>query len=319
MALPDSELTAFGGPSAVERAFNSLFSASLALSLANVTLGLLCLQWIRGMKYEPPGLYSRAYPDFRHGRYLGFERWGAKSIMSALPLLLLAALLTFFAGILAFASDNDWISSIPLYVILPSVIAIALFTTFAPGIVIVLNSAFRKGSNFPSVPPFRSLQSWIAMKGLIHIVQAISSVLKVHPFGAFLSLHKCLDWGQIDLLWSSWAIKDSEGVFLLPIIISAGSAEDMNVISNIFEESGITTEPAFRKLRILRELACYSERLPAITKGSIGRFLFAELVGLINVGIPPYLLSNAFDVEEHIALDTVHTGKVFSRDFSGPF
>ena len=126
IGLPDTRLKAFGRPSPVERAFNSLFYASLGLSLANVTLGLLCMQWIRGMKYESPGTPSDNYPALRFCRYLGFEQWGAKGIIAALPLLLLSALLTFCAGLLAFASDGDWIASIPLYIILPSIVSVVL-------------------------------------------------------------------------------------------------------------------------------------------------------------------------------------------------
>ena len=302
---------AFGGPSPVERAFNSLFYASLGLSLANVTLGLLCLQWIRGMKYEPPGLSSNAYSNFRYGRYLGFERWGAKGMVATLPLLLLAALLAFFAGLLAFASESDWIASIPLYIILPSVVAIVLFTTFVPGLVIIINMAFRKGSQFPSVPPFRSLQSWIAMQGFIQIFQAINRVFKLNPLPAFLSFQKCLNWGQLDLLWTGWSISYTEDIFLFPLILSTGTIEDMNTISNIFEGgSRINVQPKFRKLRILRKLASYGERLPATTRGSIVGLLFDEMAGLINVGVPLDAISGVFKVEEKIALAFTPEGKV---------
>ena len=302
IGLKDTEFMAFDGPSPVERAFNSLFYASLGLSLANVTLGLLCLQWIRGMKHEPPGLPSSNHPRFRYGRYLGFERWGAKSIVALLPLLLLGALLTFFAGLLAFASDSDWIATIPLYIILPSVVALVVFTTFAPGLVIIINMAFRKGSQFPSAPPFRSLQSWMAMQGFIHIFQAINRVVNFNPFGAFLSLQKCLDWGQLDQLWINWSIRYVDDALLFPVILSTETMEDMNIISGIMEDlsSGERT-PEFRKIQILLKLAHYGERLPATTQGNIVGHLLSELAGLINIGVPLNILSSAFELEEKIA------------------
>jgi len=175
----------------------TLFYMSLGLSLSNVTLGLLCLrlQWIRGIKRDPPGVSSKEFTTLRYVRHLGFDLWGAKGVILPLPLLLLASLLAFFAGLLAFATDSDYISCIPLYLILPSLFAFVLFTTFTPGLIIILNAVFRKGSQFPSVPPFRSLQSWLAMQGFIYVFQPVNRVFKLNPFGAFLSLRKCLDWG----------------------------------------------------------------------------------------------------------------------------
>ena len=310
IGLPNTDFMAFGGPSPVERAFNSLFYASLGLSLANVTLGLLCLQWIRGMRHEPPGVPRRQYPDLRYTRYLGFERWGAKGIISALPLLLLAALLTFFVGLLTFASHGDWISSIPLYIVLLSVFAIVLFTTFVPGLVVILNSAFRKGSEFPSVPPFRSLQSWIAMQGFIHIFQAVNRIFKVNPFGAFVSLRKCLDWGQLDQLWTRWSVIEPEDSIFFPLILSTGTLDDMNTISNICEEVfSQEDDPKFRKLAVLKQLASYGTLLPATTLGDISELLITELVALINVGTSLDALSSAFEIEKKMVLDFVPTGK----------
>jgi len=314
IGLPNTQLTAFGGPSPVERAFNSLFCASLGLSLANVTLGLLCLQWIRGMKYEPPGLPIDEYPSFRYSRYLGFERWGAKGIISVLPLLLLGALFTFFAGLLAFASNSDWIATIPLYIILPSVVAVALFTTIVPGLVIITNMAFRKGSQFPSITPFRSLQSWIALQSFIHIFRVINRAVKFNPFGGFQSLRKCLDWGQLDELWAGWSVTGcTSDTLFFPSILSTGSTEGMNIISAIFEDTWTNKhQPKFRKLQILRRLVSYGERLPATTQGNIVGHLLLELAGLINVGVPVSTLLPVFELEEKIAVSFAPSGEASS-------
>ena len=310
IGLPDTGLMAFGGPSPVARTFNSLFYTSLGLSLANVTLGLLCLQWIRGMKYDPPGLLSGRYISFRYGRYLGFEQWGAKGIISALPLLLLGALLTFFAGLLAFASDSDWIASIPLYIVLPSVVAIVLFTTFFPGLVVIINMAFRKGSQFPSVPPFRSLQSWIAMQGFIHIFRAINRVVNFNPFAAFPSLQKCLNWGQLDQLWVSWSTRYIDEALLFPLILSTETIEDMNNISKVMEDlSGGDRTPQLRKMNSILHFAFYSERLPATTQGRIVGHLLTELAGLINVGVSLETVSPVFDLDETISFTFAPIGK----------
>ena len=85
IALPDTTLATFSGPTSLDRAVNSIFYGSLALSLGSVTLGLLCLQWIRGMKSEPPGLTSREYHSLRYAKFQAFDVWGARYIMLHLP------------------------------------------------------------------------------------------------------------------------------------------------------------------------------------------------------------------------------------------
>jgi len=313
IGLPNMQMKAFGGPSPVERAFNSLFYASLGLSLANVTLGLLCLQWIRGLAREPRGVRRPYYCLVRYARFQGVEEWGAKAMISSLPLILLGSLLTFFAGLLAFASNADWIASAALYIILPCVFSIVLFTTFVPGLVIVLNSAFRKGHRFPSIPPFRSLQSWIAMQGLIQVFQAINRVFKMNPFGTFPLLRKCLDWGQIDLLWAGWALNDPRKVLLLPIILSTSTSEGLNTISNMILEEGslpAVIDPMFRKLTVLNTIVQHMGKfLPATTAGTVTQLWIDEVAALINVGTTLPHGTFAFKTEDNIILDFVATGK----------
>jgi len=302
----------FDGPSHVERVFNSLFYASLGLSIANVTLGLLCLQWIRGMSHEPPGVSRQYYCRLRYARYLGFERWGAKTIITALPLLLLGSLLSFVAGLLAFASSADWISSIPLYIILPCVFAIVLFTTFAPGLVIVLNSIYRKGYQFPPIPPFRSLQSWIAMQAFIQFFRGINRIFKANPFNAFLTLQRCPDWSQVDMIMTNWSnFAGGIDVLRFPVVLSTGTTEEMNVVSRICEEYFSWREqPKLRKLRVLSFLARrFGKALPATTVGMISELWINEVVALINVGTPLAYYWFSFDIEENIIMDSVATGK----------
>jgi len=311
IAVPATELVAFSGPSRVEKTFNSLFYASLGLSLANVTIGLLCLQWIRGMSREPPGS-PMGHLIFRYTRYVGFERWGAKAIISSLPMFLLAALLAFFAGLLVLASDNDWIVSIPLYIILPSVLALVLFTTFVPGLVIVFNSAFRKGYDFPSLPPFRSLQSWIAMQCFIWIFQFTNGVFKLNPFGALHSLRRCLDWGQMDYLWAGWSADWVGDIIKFPLILSTETMKDLNAFFNIIEEVWPikTPTPELRKIGVLNVLFdFYGENLPDSTFGSIIGLFVNELVGLINVGASLDSFSFPFDIGEIISFQSVPVGK----------
>ena len=187
-----------------------------------------------------------------------------------------------------------------------------LFTTFVPGLVIVLNSAFGDGYRYPSLPPFRSLQSWIAMRGFIQVFRAINRVFELNPFSTFPLLQKCLDWSQLDLLWSGWVLTDASKPLLLPVGLSTADTESLNTISNTLEEgtpSG-AIDPMFRKLATLNIIAKYwGEMLPATTMGNISELWISEVAALINVGaILPYG-TFAFKIEENINLDFVGTRK----------
>ena len=310
---PDTSLTTFLGPSSVERAVNALFYSSLGLSLANATLGLLCLQWIRGMKNEPPGLTSREYPSFRYARFQAFEVWGAHAIISSLPLLLIVALLAFFAGLLTLSSSKDTLATIPLYVIFPAIFAIILFTTFSPAVVVIRYSAFRKGSNFIPMPPFRSLQAWVAIQGLVPLFRAVSGVFKLNPFNAFASLIKCHNWGQLDHLWTTWFKTKPDDVLLFPLTLSTGTADTFNIAFKVVEEeiTQLIGSPlkGDRKIEILRLILSDMEpRLPSVTMSHITDIFLGRLVEIINSGRSFTAIAPAFEFQQKLHLDLVSNG-----------
>ena len=149
------------------------------------------------------------------------------------------------------------------------------------------------------------------MQGFIKLFQGLDRVFKLNPLPAFLSFQKCLDWGQIDRLWAGWSLdqKYAEDIYLFPPILSTGTVDDMNTISNIREDVFWNrATPQFRKLEILKQLASYGERLPPTTRGSAVSHLFAEMAGLINIGVPLDALSGVFEIESRIDLAFISQG-----------
>lgn len=78
---------------------NALWFSSLALALGCALVGILCKQWLREyLRYENLG--GRQSLPIREMRYKGLQAWHVPGIIAFLPLLLQAALVLFFVGIL---------------------------------------------------------------------------------------------------------------------------------------------------------------------------------------------------------------------------
>jgi len=286
--LPSSSIEAFSGPSPISRAINSLFYVSLALSLANVTLGLLSLQWIRDLKFEPPGILNTDYLHFRWVRHYGFRKWGGKTLIVALPLILLFSLGTFFAGLLIYVSDMDWVVASPLYAVLTTVFLIIAFTTFVPGIVVVLHTTFHQAGGkkpFTSMPPFRSLQSWIALQFVIGIFRSFNFIAGIHPFDSFRSLKHCPDWGRVDQLWTRWFSDLEKTSIATPLELSTNDPKNFENVVLCYAEIDPPKFPSSReatRLWVLRKFVSFGESLPPYTLGQVANQLIDYLVLMVN-------------------------------------
>ena len=198
----------FASPESANEIINAFWFASLALSLSTATIGLLCLQWIQEYKKDANYLQDEKYFDVRHFRNVAFERRGAKVIISVLPVLLILSLVTFFGGLLAFLGTLSWTVATPVYVVLLATFSLLLYTTFAPAVAALL-VAFTKHCNPAQAwdypydtyinPPFRSLQSWAALKLFLAVAWVFARKNSVVG-----SLLKCRDWVRVDTQWSLW-------------------------------------------------------------------------------------------------------------------
>ena len=286
MTLPAA--SPFEGPSPTERAINCLFYISLGFSLANVTIGLLCLQWLRELKAESPGIPRQDYPAFRYNRHFGFQVWGAKGIILALPLLLLASLLSFFAALLFLVSSTDWVVASPLYIILISVVVVVLATSFIPGLVSVRYAAFHVGlSDVAASPPFRSLQSWIVLQGLVKSLALFYRITKWTNRHRFTELSLCPDWGRVDQLWAGWSAGRRDPSMILPLVLSTGKKEDQEAIYHCYNDmysKVVEPPPGGKRLDIYRHFVRYGWSLPAPTLKQVEDQLVRHIVGLLNSG-----------------------------------
>ena len=154
------------------------------------------------------------------------------------------------------------------------------------------------------------------MQGFIWIFQATSGIFKLNPFGGFPPLRRCLDWGQIDRLWSGWSYTDGKEVYRFPLILSTGTVKELNMIFNIFEElwlPEIAGMPELRKMEVLVAVFyLYGRTLPETTYGGMVGLFLDELVGLINVGVSMDIFPFPFDVEEVISLQFAPTGELLA-------
>ena len=290
---PSTSIELFNRAPPIARAITSLFYVSLALSLANVTLGLLSLQWIRDLTFEPPGILDKDFLHFRCVRYDGFRKGGGKGVIVVLPVILLLSLGTFFAGLLIYVSDMDWTVAIPLYVVLTAVFTIMAFTTVIPSFVVVFHTSFHSAgdkSAFTSMPPFRSLQSWIALQIVIYGFSILKATLGFQTYDSFRSLRYCPDWGRVDQLWMRWFSNLEKESIVAPLILSTSNPEDVENVARCYEEidpTGQPSSPDATRLRVLRNFVEFGpEKLPPYTLGQVANQLISHLVSMVQRSCP---------------------------------
>jgi len=300
--------------SPIDKAVSSLLYTSLGFSLANITLGLLCLQWIRELKNEAPALSPDRYVNFRHVRYHGFDK-GAKGFIAALPLLLLFSLISFFGGLISFVAPKNWVIAVPITIILLSVVVLVIVTTFWPAImslVFMLSTHDFRVFN----PPYRSVQSWLVLKFFVKLVEWFYSSEDAIIQRRFLEFteSKWDHWYQLDDLWASWCPALCETSLLFPLTLSTGSKEDMDAVYNCFndEESGFNFDDESsgggRKLEILRVVTSLGRLY--LSPSILGQWetrLIDHLTRLMNSGTPIEDLGD-FDVEGDLSLRKANIG-----------
>ena len=262
---------------------------SLALSLADVTLGTLCLQWVRELVNEVPGISHDAYCDLREVRFNGFDI-GARALVLVLPLLLLFSLLSFFGGLLVYLGVDDWVVAMPVYVIFLFVVTVVIVTTFWPTIA-TLHAALTVTS--PSFnPPFRSIQSWVVLQLTIIILDWAQQWKKgIRRRFHELTNPRCENWYQFDALWASWSPHRCKKSLILPLVLSAGSKADMDAIYHCFDQwkhadacIEMVGTHGGRQLSVLRFVASHGVSLPPSTIGKWESRFMEHLVRTVNSG-----------------------------------
>ena len=231
--LPETTLSIQTTTTSDLRVVNTLYYFSLALSIAVSIIGLLCLQWLQEYKKDAPHLTREKFFDFRHIRYLGFEGWGARTMIASLPLLLILALIAFIGGLLTYlASSTDWVVAAPVFVVLLLTTLLIGFTTFAPAVMSVLKCMPWKYE--PKLnPPFRSAQSWIALKAFLAFAKLIPLTVKTRVN----LLLKSNNWVQHDTFWTEWTSSQTEGSLQVLLDLFSDSEDDAMQIYQCFMDA----------------------------------------------------------------------------------
>ncbi|PPQ90704.1 hypothetical protein CVT25_005012 [Psilocybe cyanescens] len=110
-------------PTASSVRVNICWFLSLVLSLTTVLVGIVSLQWLREHQ-SYPDLTPKQILSLFHMRSEGLEKWRVPQIFATLPLLLQAALVLFFAGMI------DFLFSLQSNVAIPVVVIIGLSSIF---------------------------------------------------------------------------------------------------------------------------------------------------------------------------------------------
>ena len=290
IAIPATTFSPFDGPSSNSRAVNSLFYTSLGFSLANVTIGLLCLQWIRSLGTECPGIGAESFLIFRYRRNRAFEAWGAKGTILALPLLLLMSLLSFFTAMLFYVSSEDWAVASPLYAILLALLAVIWVTTFAPAIVNLWYAL--SIAHWPKdvlLPPFHSLQSWIVLQGLINCIRLLYHFADREVPTAIETLHSVSDWVEVDQFWADWLPTQvhRRASILFPLKLSLAKRKWSELIFHCYSDllpEDKSMGGCSRRLAVYRHIAQNSKSFVGTTLLRVQDELVRHLIGLLNSG-----------------------------------
>jgi len=133
---------------------NALYFVSLTLALSVSSVCILGKQWIR--EYEKDvAVSSRDAVRVRQARFDSLEAWKVPQIMAALPVILLAALLFFFTGLLI----QLWNASEHTTAIIVSIVV--AFTALMVIVTTVVPAVYSIQPRRTAFTPFRSPQAWV--------------------------------------------------------------------------------------------------------------------------------------------------------------
>lgn len=184
-----------------DKQISTLWFLSLTLSLSTVMAGILCLQWIREYRRNA-NVPHREDVALRHMRYEGVKKWHVFKVLSALPLLLMVALVLFFAGLIEMLWDVDKVAAIAVTIVVGIAFVFILMTTLLPTLQCLYICAFPK-SQF-ALCPYKSPQAWMFLKSVLLFSYFVShwtsgkTSCKKDPPKRFSDLFRIQDWPEYD-------------------------------------------------------------------------------------------------------------------------
>ena len=154
--VADASIANAFSPAKHDVQINVLYFVSLAFALAVSSVCILGKQWIREYEKDIVGTPCDAV-RVRQMRYDSLEAWKVPQIIAALPVILIAALLLFFTGLLIqLWNATEHTTAITVSVIVALTAFLVVVTTLAP-------AYCGNRHNRTSFVPFRSPQAWLCL------------------------------------------------------------------------------------------------------------------------------------------------------------
>ena len=199
-------------PTARNIRINVLWFSSLAISLGTVSLGIICLQWLREYQKNIP-IDPQDSISIRQMRWEGLTRWKVPEILSSLPMLLNLSVTLFFAGLLELLWSLETPVATAVTVVGSLLGGFVTATTILPCLQILLIS----GDSL-QVPqcPYKSPQSWVSHRVIVRLIQWFRPTMSLRgPKPRLIRRYEQFfdnsDWTTTDIAWNKHRKAKSEG------------------------------------------------------------------------------------------------------------
>ncbi|KAF9529842.1 hypothetical protein CPB83DRAFT_237501 [Crepidotus variabilis] len=163
--LPNNTHVPFS-PTSPNKIVNILWFLSLVLSLSSALIGLVALQWLR--EHLRPSTWNvplKTLPALIKMQADSLDAFKVPQIFTALPLLIIIALIFFVVGMIEFLWNINRVVAIPIIATILLVLAFILVTTLLPSYPRFRRRHFNDPKSSPPLPcPYRSPQSWVCLQ-----------------------------------------------------------------------------------------------------------------------------------------------------------
>ncbi|KAJ8074789.1 hypothetical protein PM082_019114 [Marasmius tenuissimus] len=255
---------------------NILFFLSLVSSVSASLLAILCKQWLqeylRGM--YPPHIDNKKRLAIRQSRYLGLNKWRVPGLVALVPLLLEAATVLFFVGLV----DLLWSThhTVAVIVMIPVVISLLfLFVTTILPPIFLLGSWTKRQRKHPTDAgqcPYKTPLGWTIIRMLttrwLHVIDRMllnkpataSSDPSEDRVGGVITFTRMMNWTMYDINFGNEQMLAKEITWLYPFISSSDFASCLDGLE--VEEALAAFKKLLPFLKVVRELSITEQELP---------------------------------------------------------
>ncbi|EEB90539.1 hypothetical protein MPER_11237 [Moniliophthora perniciosa FA553] len=190
---------------------NVFWFLSLILSLTSALFDLLCKQWVREHQRDTTIRTPGEALALRRVRRDSFEKWGASSFLSTLPILLEVALLLFFVGVLDLLWNRHRVPFAVWFVVIPFNAGLYSVTALLPTLTVPRNQRsdieYRGFSrlSYQFICPYKAPQAWLVYQFSSTIIHPL---LKIPAINNFLHEKARGFWDHIKSPTSDWSSFD---------------------------------------------------------------------------------------------------------------